>query len=362
MKSSIRNKIIDRTLHGTYIVFEIGPTHTGLESALKLIDIAKKNGADAVKFQYLYADRLMADKSIKFSYSYLEIENDGSEKFIPVSEPLYDILKRRELSKDEWIKVRKYCDELDIPFISTATFDDEVDFLVDVLKVDSIKLASADIANIPFIKYCAQKCALYNLNFQMDTGNADLWEIERAVIAAEEMNSENIIIHHCPTGYPARLQSINLNTIKTLKHLFPKYAIAFSDHTQGWDMDVAAIALGVDMVEKTITLNRTIKSCEHSFSLEPQMAENFIKTIKDVDVALGSTRRIIPQAEKTKRKGARRSPYAMIDMKVGDLIIEDKFEYKRPESGISVMEFTSFIGKKLLKSIYKGQVLGKEYV
>lgn len=362
MKSSINGKEVNRNANGTFVLLEIGPTHTGFESAIKLIDFAKEHGADAVKFQFLSADRLMADKKIKFRYSYLERDKNGNEVFIPTEEPLYEILKRRELSKDEWKKVKQHCDKLEIPFISTATFEDEVDFLLDELKACSIKLASADITNISFIKYCAKKCAEHAANFQLDTGNADLWEIERAVITAEEMGCNNIIIHHCPTGYPARLESIHLNTIKTLKQLFPDYAIAFSDHTEGWDMDIAAIAIGADLVEKTITLDRTIKSCEHSFSLDPTSIKKFMKAIKDVDVALGSTRRVIPTEEKQKRKTARRSPYAIQDLKAGEIISEKHFEFRRPEAGLSVSDFSRLIGKKLAREIQAGEALDSAHV
>src|SRR5690606_35837491 len=134
---------------------------------------------------------------------------------------------------------------------------------------------------------------------------------------------------------------------KTLKLLFPDYAIAFSDHTQGWDMDIAAIAIGADLVEKTITLDRTTKSCEHSFSLEPKDVTAFVSAIRDVDTALGSSRRILPKTEKQKRFVGRRSPYALADLKAGDVITEDKFDFRRPEAGISILDFTSLIGKKL---------------
>lgn len=362
MKSVINEQIVDRNQIGTYILLEAGPTHTGYDSAIKLIDLAKQNGANAIKFQYLNADRLMADKKINFAYSYLQIDENNKEVFVPYEESLYDILKRRELTKDEWKAIKQHCDAIGITFISTATFEDEVDFLLDELKVGSIKLASSDINNLPFIKYCAKKCHENNTNFQMDTGNADLWEIERAVITAEEMGCENIIIHHCPSGYPARLPSINLNMIKTLKIMFPEYAIAFSDHTQGWDMDIAAIALGADLVEKTITMDRTIKSCEHSFSLSPGMVQDFIQAVRNVDIALGSTRRVIPQTEKQKRKTGRRSPYAALDLKAGDIITEDMFELRRPEAGASVLEFTNMLGRKLAKDIAKDECLSATHV
>src|SRR5688572_23012730 len=105
MKSIINGTSVNRNDIGTYIILEAGPTHTGFDSAIKLIDIAKASGANSIKFQYINSDRLMADKEIKFSYSYLEIDENNREKYVPFEESLYEILKRRELSRDEWIKV-----------------------------------------------------------------------------------------------------------------------------------------------------------------------------------------------------------------------------------------------------------------
>ncbi len=358
MKALIDGVEIDQSKNKTYIVLEAGPTHFGLESAKKLVKIAKDSGANAIKFQYVNADRLMADKSIPFSYEYLEKTEDGKEKFISVTEPLYEILKRRALGDEEWIELKRYCDELRITFFSTALFNDEVDFIVDILKCTSIKIASADINNLEFIKYCAKK----GVNIQLDTGSADLWEIEKAIIAIEDTGAKNIIIHHCPTGYPAHIESINLNIITTLKNLFPNYSIAFSDHSPGWDMDIAAVTLGVDMIEKTITLDRTIKSCEHSFSLEEKDAKKFIKSIRDVETALGSVRRTIPSEIREKRKNSRRSPYALQSFKAGHTISDADFEFKRPGFGITSEEFSFFIGKRLTRDIKENDKLTYDYI
>ena len=139
----------------------------------------------------------------------MEKDEKGNEVFKKFSEPLSDILKRRSLSKKEWIELKKYCDNKEIHFFTTASYFDEVDFMVDELKMDSIKIASSDVKQIDFIKYCARK----GVNIQLDTGSSDIWEIEQAVIAIEEEGNSNIIIHHCPSGYPARLESINLKMI-----------------------------------------------------------------------------------------------------------------------------------------------------
>ncbi len=357
MPANIDGRIIDHK-EGVYIVFEAGATHTGLESAKKLAQVAKECGADAVKFQMLYADRLIADKEILFEYGYLEKTSDSNYEIKYTKESLYKILKRRELTLDEWRELKKFCDEIKIPMICTATFEDEVDFLVDELNIPSIKICSSDINFLTFIRYCASK----GINLQLDTGGADFWEIEKAVIEAERSGCQNIIIHLCPTGYPARLESINLNMIKTLKKMFPNYSIGFSDHSPGWEMDVAAVALGVDLLEKTITLDKTIKSCEHAFSLEPDEAKQFVKVIRDVEIALGSTRRTLSREFREKLKIGRRSPYALRDITAGHKIRREDFEFKRPGFGLTDQEFSLFVGKTLRKSIKKGEVLTDEYI
>ncbi|MEM7549079.1 MAG: N-acetylneuraminate synthase family protein [Bacteroidota bacterium] len=355
MKAAISDRIINQKTQPVYIVLEAGPTHEGIESAKKLAEVAKGAGADAVKFQLLYADRLLADKTINFPYQYLKIE-DQIEVFVPIEEPLYDILKRRELSKEEWVELSKYCNDLGITLFTTATYVDEVDFAIDQLELQSIKINSSDVNELGFIKYCASK----NVNLQLDTGNADIWEIERAVIAAEEEGCDNIIIHHCPSGYPARVESIHLNMIPTLKSMFPKHGIAFSDHSPGWEMDIAAVALGADMVEKTITLDRTTKSCEHSFSLEPIDAKKFVESIREVEKAMGDSRRTIPKDLRKNRLKTRRSPYALKDVSEGSVIQEGDFELKRPGFGVTSDDFKFMIGKKLSKTVKAGSPLTKD--
>ncbi len=353
MSASINKEEINQKKRGTFIVLEAGPTHYGIESAKQLAKVAKDSGADAVKFQFLYADRLMADKSVLFGYKYLEIDANGVEKFVPIEEPLYDVLKRRELKAEEWKELVAYCKEIDIHMFTTATYKDEVDFIVDELGIDSIKISSGDVNDLDFIEYCAGK----KVNLQFDTGNADIWEIERAVIASEEAGCSNIVIHLCPSGYPTKEESIHLNMLTTLKTMFPKYAIAFSDHSPGWDMDIAAVALGADMIEKTITLDRTIKSCEHSFSLEPVDAKRFVDSIRSVEMALGSARRTIPTPVKAKRKLGRRSPYALKGLELGAVVKKEDFEFKRPGFGITTEEFDYFVGKKINKAIKEGGMI-----
>jgi len=326
-----------------HIVFEAGPTHTGLESAKQLVDIAVAAEADSIKFQTIDADRLMADKKIEFEYAYLSQNEKGEKEYIKTKEPLYDILKRRHLTKDEWISLKLYCDQQGIHMFTTACYKDEVDFLVDELKIDSIKINSSDINQLELIRYVAKK----QVNIQLDTGSSDIWEIEKAIVAIEEEGNENIIIHHCPSGYPAHLSSIHLNMISTLRKMFPNYIVAFSDHSPGADMDIAAVALGAGMVEKTITLDRYIKSCEHSYSLQDEEVTQFVKIIRELEIALGDNRRVLPKEIRKKRLNTRRSPYAIRSLKKGDLIREEDFEFRRPGHGLTESEFFQRIGQSL---------------
>ncbi len=275
-----------------FIVFEAGATHTGLESAKRLATIAKEAGADAIKFQMVDPDRLLSDKSQMFSYK--DINEDE------VSEPLVDILKRRMLDRDEWTALKHHCDSLELAFFCTALFDEDVDFLV-AIDCPSIKICSGDINHFPLIKKVAQS----GVCVQLDTGSATLGEIEEAVDVILTEGNGNIIIHHCPSGYPAGPVGINLNIITTLKKIFP-FPIGFSDHTPGWDMDIAAVALGANLIEKTITEDVYNDGPEHMFSLEPYDAGEFVKRIRDVERAMGEHRRYMTKKMKEQRKAIRR--------------------------------------------------------
>ena len=310
-----------------FITFEAGPTHDGLDTALRLVDATAASGADAIKFQIADPDRLIADKSLPFSYDVLIDRETGETE--TVTETLYDIICRRTLTRDEWRTVKARCDEHGLAFFSTACFDDEIDFLAE-LSCDSIKIASTDVNNHPFIRYAART----GMCIQLDTGNATLGEVEEAVDVCRAEGNERIIIHQCPSGYPARLESVNLRILKTLKQMFP-YPVAFSDHTPGWDMDIAAVALGANMVEKTITFDRMIRSVEHIMSIEPPEMAAFIKAIRDVEIALGTPRRIMTVPEQEKRDAYRRSFFLAEPAKAGQLISEVRAEFRRPGYGIS---------------------------
>lgn len=332
-----------------FITFEAGATHDGLDSAKQLVSLAAKAGADAVKFQVIDPDRLVADRAMPFSYDVLLDRDTGATETI--TEPLYDILCRRVLSKDEWREVKRHSDAEGLAFFATVSFDDEVDLLAE-LGCHSIKISSADVDHVPLIRRAART----GMCLQLDTGNASIGEIETAIDVIRSEGNENIIIHQCPSGYPARLESINLNIIPTLKRMFP-YPIAYSDHTPGWEMDVAAVAIGADLVEKTISLDRTTRSVEHIFSLEPGEIDAFVTTIRDLETAMGSPRRILQPEELEKRQRIRRSIHARVDLAAGHVLREEDFEYRRPGFGISPSYAETICGRRLKRAKQAGDLL-----
>ena len=322
-----------------FITFEAGPTHNGLELAKRLVTLAAEAGGDAVKFQIIDPDRLVADKTLPFTYEVLADRETGATD--TVTEPLYDILARRAMSHDEWRALKSHADTCGVAFFATVGFPDEID-LLEELNCDSIKIASADANHLPLIRRAAET----GMCLQLDTGSSSIGEIEAAVDIISEAGNDNIIIHHCPSGYPARLESINLNVIPTLKRMFP-YPIAYSDHTPGWEMDVAALALGADLIEKSITEDRATRSIEHIFSLEPANMAAFLRTIREVEQAMGTTRRVLHPEEKKKRLAVRRSVCAARALKAGQTLSPADFDYRRPGFGIAPDQVDRLLGRTL---------------
>jgi len=332
-----------------FIVYEAGPTHEGLDTAIDLARLAAEAGADAVKYQILDPDRLVADRKQLFSYDVLVDRASGRTE--TVSEPLYDILCRRSMPQADWRKLKDYCDTRGLAFFATVGFPDEVEFL-QAIGCDSVKIASADINHYPLMIHAAQRLP----SIQIDTGNATIGEVEAAVDVIRRAGSDRVVIHHCPSGYPARLESINLRIIPTLKTMFG-LPIAYSDHTPGWDMDIAAIALGANMVEKTITHDRMTRRVEHMFSLEPADMAAFVRAVRDLETALGSTRKQLSATELEKRNAIRRSAHVRRTVRKGDAFDIDAIEFRRPGYGIAPDQVEIYVGSTFVRDLEAGEIV-----
>ena len=317
-----------------YITFEAGPTHHGFSSAKRLIKNSYISGADAVKFQILDPERLIFNKNQKFEFEILINKKTGKTK--KISKTLYTLMKERSLKKNQWIELKKYADKLGISFFATVAFEDEVDF-VKKLKCQSIKIASADVTHFPLIDYAAKS----NISIQLDTGMSSIDEIKDAVKIIEKRKNKKIIIHHCPSGYPAKLDGVNLNIIKTLKKTF-NYPIAFSDHSPGFLMDIVALGYGVNLLEKTITEDRTYPSVEHMMSLEPVEMKKFVKTIRNIELAKGKFTKELSKSEIIKSRMIRRSPYLLNSTKKNTPLKNANVIFRRPGLGLTPAEYIKF--------------------
>ena len=336
--------------HPCFITFEIGPTHNGIESAKRLVSHAVEAGADAVKFQMLDPERLISDKQQTFTYSILRNRQD--EDLETIEESLYDLLKRRSLTEPEWRELKQHCDKCGVEFFATAGFPDEIRLLQE-LECTSIKIASADINHTQLLKQAAET----GMCVQLDTGMSSLAEIEQAVRIIVNEGNRNIIIHQCPSGYPARLEGINLRLISTLKAMFP-FPVAFSDHSPGSQMDIAALALGVNLLEKTITEDRTTPSVEHVMSLEPNEMKSFVELVRNMEIALGNGMRHLSDSEIEKRAMVRRSAFLKAPARKGSALKECNIEFRRPgNSGLAPEEIDNFHEAKLNADLTEGHNL-----
>ena len=336
-----------------FITFEAGPTHTGIESALRLVRHAARAGADAIKFQIIDPERLMADHDVQFSFGALVDRDSGKTE--TVTESLYDILCRRVLSRDEWRMVKKEADDTGIAFFATACFDDEVDFIAEI-GCQSIKISSGDVNHAPLIRHASKT----GLCIQLDTGNSTLNEIADAVDIIRGEGNENIIIHHCPSGYPARTDGVNLNIVTSLKERFP-YPVAFSDHSPDWDMDIAVVSMGINLIEKTITEDRTIRGPEHIMSLEPEQMNEFVQVIRGIENALGSFERAINPEELQSRRIVRRGAYLEQAVKQGQKLREAQVIFQRPAgNGIGGNVFERSLDLSFCHDLPAGHLLTRE--
>jgi sialic acid synthase SpsE len=302
-----------------FVVFEGGATHTGFESARGMVDAAAESGADAVKFQTVFAGNLMSSQDVVFGYGTVTGQKQES---------LHQILRRRELSLDQWTAVRRRAEDRGVIFFSTPDTPGTVDFLVGI-GTPAIKIAGGDMNNYPLIAHAAST----KLPVLLDT-RGTLGDLEKAIETCLARGNEQIVIVHCPSGDPSEVDSIHLRMIETYRRLFP-YPVGFSDHSPGHDMDVAAVALGADFIEKTITFDRATAGPEHVMSLLPGEMADFVARMRFTEGALGTPYARIPDDGSRKNmRPARRSVVMARRAKAGETIRPDMVTYKRPGHGI----------------------------
>lgn len=327
----------------TYIIAEAGVNHNGdFELAKKMILESKKAGVDAIKFQTFKASNLVSSNAKKADYQMKSTDNKESQQ---------DMLKKLELSFQEFWLLKEYASELNIDFISTPFDEESVDFL-DTLNMPFWKIPSGEITNLPYLF----KIAKTKKPIILSTGMCTLAEIGEALDIFGDYNREDITLLHCNTEYPTPFEDVNLNAIKTLKERF-HVKVGYSDHTQGIEVPIAAVALGAVVIEKHFTLDKSMPGPDHKASLEPDELKEMVKTIRNIEIALGNGEKYPSKSEKKNITVARKSIVAKKDIKKGEIFTETNITTKRPGNGISPMEWFKVIGSKATKDFSEDDLI-----
>ena len=320
----------------TFVIAEAGVNHNGsLDMALKLIDVAKKAGADAVKFQTFKSNKVIS-KMVKMA--------DYQKKNIGKDESQLEMIKKLELDFNSFIKIKEYCDKIGITFLSSPFDKESADFLEDL--VPYYKIPSGEVINLPFLEHIAKK----NKPMIVSTGMSYLGEVENAVRTIMKTGNKNITLLHCTTNYPTPYEEVNLKAMLTLKEAF-KLPVGYSDHTLGIEVPIAAVALGAKVIEKHFTLDRTLPGPDHKASLEPDELKSMVDSIRNIEKALGDgIKKPNPSEEKIKNI-VRKRLVASRNLNAGEIISETDISIKRSNTGLSPEYYNVIVGRKLIKKI-----------
>lgn len=337
-KVKIGNKLIGED-EPCFIIAEAGVNHNGEVSlAKKLIDIAQEAGVDAVKFQTFRAEQVVTRDARKAAYQMKTTDAEESQ---------YEMIRKLELSEEAFKDLFAYAQEKGIIFLSSP-FDNESVDLLNGLGVPALKVASGEITNFPLLRYIAKK----GKPIILSTGMATLVEVEEALATIQREGMNDIVLLHCVSSYPAKIEDTNLRAMETLKHTC-KLPVGLSDHTLGITIPIAAVALGACVIEKHFTTDKNLPGPDHGASLEPDELKQMVRAIRDVERARGDGIKQPTKEEQETKKAVRRSLIAKVDIPQGTTITEEMLGAKRPGIGIEPKHLEKIVGATAKKDIKK---------
>jgi len=328
-----------------FVIAEAGVNHNGdLDMARQLVDAAVRTGADAVKFQTFKADRLLTPNAPKAEYQ----ETTGSV------ESQLEMIRSLELSPAAHNELMGYCQDTGILFMSSP-FDESSADLLDELDVAVFKIPSGEITNLPFLSHVAGK----GKPLIVSTGMAYLSEVEAAVRTIEAAENIYYVLLQCTSNYPANPADANLTAMGTMATAF-NVPVGYSDHTPGIEVPLAAVALGACVVEKHLTLDRTLPGPDHLASLEPDDFSSMVRGIRIVESALGHGRKEPAASEANTASVARKSLVAAKDIPAGATLTQDLIAIKRPGTGLPPAIRAYLAGRTARRPIPEGTILTLE--
>ena len=327
----------NRVSQKVFIIAEAGVNHNGsLEIARKLIDVAAKAGADAVKFQTFKAKNLVSKTAAKAEYQVRTTDPAESQ---------YEMIKKLELDQAAHRKLMAYCESRNIMFLSTPFDNDSID-LLSFLGLSIFKIPSGEITNLPYLR----RVGRLGRELILSTGMANLGEIKDAleILIGAGTDKDNITILHATTEYPCPMHDVNLSAMQTIAKAFG-VRVGYSDHTVGIEVPIAAVAMGACVIEKHFSLDKTMNGPDHKASLEPDELNAMVVAIRNIEKAIGDgLKKSCPSEEKNKTV-VRKSIVAARHISAGEKFTEENITTKRPGNGISPMRWDEVIGAVALK-------------
>ncbi|WP_243347488.1 N-acetylneuraminate synthase [Parabacteroides sp. FAFU027] len=327
------------------IIAEAGVNHNGdYELAKKMVVAAKEAGADYVKFQTAIPELVMSKFAPKAEYQLNTTDEAESQ---------LEMARAIHLTVDKYKPLKAYCEEVGIKFLSTPFDMVSIDVLAE-LDMDYFKIPSGEITNYPYLKKIGQ----FGKPVIMSCGMSELDEISAAIDVLVEAGAkrDEIIILHCNTEYPTPYGDVNLRAMQTIgKELNVK--VGYSDHTNGIEVPVAAVALGAIVIEKHFTLDNTMEGPDHKASLEPDELKAMIDSIRHIEAALGSANKHVTDSERKNMIVARKSILAAREIKAGETFTEENLIVKRPGNGVSPMRWNEVIGQKAKRDFSEDELI-----
>lgn len=331
-----------------FVIAEAGINHNGsLRAAKKMVDVARKCCADAIKFQTFRAEAFISDRSVKYDYI-----SRGRRK----RESMFDMFKRCEFSEMEWREIKKYCNRRGILFLSTPSDESDLDYLLK-LGIRAIKVGSDDLVNVPLLEYYAKA----RLPLILSTGMANLHEVRDAVRTVYAQHKKLALLH-CVSAYPTGYHELNLRRMLSLRKHFPDVVIGFSDHSEGLEAAIAAVTLGAKIYERHFTLNHNCPGPDHRFSADPSELLAIVRAIRNTEQALGSGNIQPSPSERFSRKMFRRSLVAARNLSRGKILRAEMINIKRPGTGIMPKYFKKVLGMRVVRKIPKNTPLKFTYL
>ena len=329
-----------------FVIAEAGVNHNGnIKIAQKLIDIASEAGADAVKFQTFKTESLVCRDAEKAAY-----QRETTDK----SESQYSMLKKFELTEQMHRELIEYCGEKKIMFLS-APFDIESIKLLSKLGMQIFKIPSGEITNLPYLREIARQ----EKKVILSTGMSNMDEVKAAVGVLKNNGAEDITLLHCNTQYPTPMSDVNLLAMVKMQEELG-LPVGYSDHTQGIDVSIAAVALGASVIEKHFTIDKGMEGPDHKASLEPHELKRMIEGIRNVELAIGSGVKQMTESECANVDIVRKSIVASTNICKGETFTEKNLTTKRPGNGMNPMKWDEIIGMAANRDYEADELIDKK--